>query len=132
MTDGSKELDDIIDIRPLDPVEVETQIRHITHRLENGVEVVRDRHQKFKDAERLLKYEKAAHLIECRDKGMSIRDADAHVTMVTDPARAERDLAEVAYTYARDHFRQLQLQLSALQTQAAGLRSAYQGTGRMP
>ena len=120
----------ILGDQPLTPVEVERQIRETTERLEQGVEVVRNRNRMLKEAERLLKREKALTYIQHRSAGMSIKDADARTVADTDPARAERDDAEVAYWYARDLLVQLQNKLSALQTQAAGLRSAYPMAGR--
>ena len=120
----------ILGDQPLNPVEVERQIREVTERLENGVEVVKARHRNLKESERLLKREKALVYIQHRQSGMSIKDADARTVVDTDPARAERDSAEVEYWYARDLLRQLQNKLSALQTQAAGLRAAYPMAGR--
>ncbi|AST21063.1 hypothetical protein CEY17_09910 [Corynebacterium glutamicum ATCC 14067] len=119
----------ILGDQPLTPVEVERQIRETTERLEQGVEVVRNRNRMLKEAERLLKREKALVYIQHRSAGMSIKDSDAQTVVDTDPARAERDDAEVAYWYARDLLVQLQNKLSALQTQAAGLRAAYPMAG---
>lgn len=120
----------ILGDQPLSPVEVERQIREVTERLEMGVEVIRDRYAAFKEAERQLKYEKAMVYSGHRSSGMSIRDADAKTTIDTDPARQERDEAEVKYQYARDLARQLENKLRGLQTQAAGLRAAYPMAGR--
>ena len=120
----------ILGDQPLSPVEVERQIREVTERLENGVEVVKARHRHFKESERLLKLKKASSYIQHRGSGMSIKDADAQTVIDTDPARAERDQAQVEYIYARDLLHQLQNRLSALQTQAAGLRAAYPMAGR--
>lgn len=120
----------ILGDQPLTPVEVERQIREVSERLEQGVEVVHKRNRMLKEAERLLKREKALTYIQHRSAGMSIKDSDAQTVVDTDPARAERDDAEVAYWYARDLLVQLQNKLSALQTQAAGLRAAYPMAGR--
>ncbi|MDO5373522.1 MAG: hypothetical protein Q4F10_08735 [Corynebacterium glutamicum] len=120
----------ILGDQPLTPVEVERQIRETTERLEQGVEVVHKRNRMLKEAERLLKREKALTYIQHRSAGMSIKDADARTVADTDPARAERDQAEIEYWYARDLLVQLQNKLSALQTQAAGLRAAYPMAGR--
>lgn len=120
----------ILGDQPLSPVVVERQIREVTERLENGVEVVHERHALLKEAERQLKYEKAMVYSGYRSNGMSIRDAEAKTTIDTDPARQERDEAEVKYQYARDLLRQLENKLSGLQTQAAGLRAAYPMAGR--
>ncbi|BAF54906.1 hypothetical protein [Corynebacterium glutamicum] len=120
----------ILGDQPLTPVEVERQIREVSERLEQGVEVVHARNRRLKDSERLLKKEKAMVYLEHRSAGMSIKDADARTVVDTDPARAERDQAEIEYWYARDLLVQLQNKLSALQTQAAGLRAAYPMAGR--
>ncbi|MCK2200208.1 hypothetical protein [Corynebacterium callunae] len=120
----------ILGDQPLTPVEVERQIREVSERLEQGVEVVHARNRRLKDSERLLKKEKAMVYLEHRSAGMSIKDADAQTVVDTDPARAERDQAEIEYWYARDLLVQLQNKLSALQTQAAGLRAAYPMAGR--
>lgn len=120
----------ILGDQPLTPVEVERQIRETTERLERGVEIVRERNRILKDCERLLKREKAMVYMQHRSNGLSIKDADAQTVIDTDPARNERDQAEVAYWYARDLMVQLQNKLSALQTQAAGLRTAYPLAGR--
>ena len=81
----------ILGDQPLTPVEVERQIRETTERLEQGVEVVHKRNRMLKEAERLLKREKALTYIQHRSSGMSIKDADARTVADTDPARAERD-----------------------------------------
>lgn len=120
----------ILGDQPLTPVEVERQIREVSERLEQGVEVVHARNRRLKDSERLLKKEKAMVYLEHRSAGMTIKDADAQTVVDTDPARAERDQAEIEYWYARDLLVQLQNKLSALQTQAAGLRAAYPMAGR--
>ncbi|ALC05947.1 hypothetical protein CDES_07690 [Corynebacterium deserti GIMN1.010] len=120
----------ILGDQPLTPVEVERQIRETTERLERGVEIVRERNRILKDCERLLKREKAMVYMQHRSNGLSIKDADAQTVIDTDPAHNERDQAEVAYWYARDLMVQLQNKLSALQTQAAGLRTAYPLAGR--
>lgn len=122
--------DVILGDQPLTPVEVETQIREVAERLENGVEYVKKKHRVYKDSERLLKREKALLYLQHRQAGMSIKDADAQTVIDTDPARAERDDAETEYQYARDLLRQLENKLRALQTQAAGLRVAYPMAGR--
>lgn len=120
----------ILGDQPLTPVEVEKQIREVTARIEQGTEVVKERHQALLESERLLKREKASRYLEHRDNGMSIRDADARTVIDTDPARSERDLAEVKHQYARDLLRSLENKLRGLQTQAAGLRVAYPMAGR--
>lgn len=120
----------ILDKHPLTPVEVEQQIRETTERIELGTEVVKERHQALLESERLLKREKASRYLEHRDAGLSIKDADARTVVDTDPARAERDLAQVKHQYARDLLRSLENKLRGLQTQAAGLRVAYPMAGR--
>lgn len=78
----------------------------------------------------MLRSEYARSYFSHRSAGMSIKDAEMQARLDTDPAREERDLAEVAHTYARDMARQLEQQLRALQTQSASLRAAYPMAGR--
>lgn len=115
---------------PLTPVEVEKKIREISDRLEDSALIIKRRHETAREAERLLRSEYARAYFLHRGAGMSIKDAEMQARLDTDPARAERDIAEVAHTYARDMARQLETQLRALQTQAASLRVAYPMAGR--
>lgn len=127
---GSRDGVVILDSHPLTPVEVEQQIREVSDRIEEGTEIAHKRHQNLLESERLLKREKAERFFVHRQAGMSIKDAEYQVTLDTDPARQERDLAQVKYTYARDLLRSLENRLRGLQTQAAGLRTAYPMAGR--
>lgn len=120
----------ILGQQPLTPVEVESRIRELADRLENSAEVITLRHRTYKDAERALRREYAQLYLQHRQNGMSIKDAEMQTRLDTEPAREERDLAEVAHTYARDLALQLAQQLRALQTQSASLRAAYPMAGR--
>lgn len=115
---------------PLSMEEIEREIRLVTDRMENGVEVVKARYIAFKESDRLLKREKALCYIRHREDGRTIKDAEVLTVVDTDPARAERDQAEVEYWYARDFLRQMQNKLSALQTQSAAIRAMFPAIGR--
>lgn len=115
---------------PLTPEEIERQIRDVADRLERGADVIRDRNLTLRESDRILKREKAERYMLHRSNGLSIKDAECQTVLDTDPARHERDLAQVAYDYARDLYRSYEARLRALQTQSASLRAAYPMAGR--
>lgn len=129
MTDTSTTEHILGDI-PLTPEEIERQIRDVADRLEKGAEVIQERHIALVEADRLLKREKADRYMVHRRAGMTIKDAECQTVLDTDPARHERDIAQVAYTYARDLYRSYENRLRALQTQSASIRAAYPMAGR--
>lgn len=115
---------------PLTPEEIEKRIRAVVDRLEKAPLIIKKRHETAREAERLLRREYAEAYIAHRGNGMSIKDAELQARLDTEPARQERDVAEVAHTYARDVARQLEQHLRALQTQSASLRAAFPMAGR--
>lgn len=116
--------------RPLDPVEIERQIRDTADRIEKGVEKVRIANTSAKDSERLYRLEKARIKDRYRGEGLSHADAETKATLETESYLEERDHNQAAYEYARDLLYALKDKLSALQTQAKGINAAYPMAGR--
>nr|WP_304503760.1 hypothetical protein [Corynebacterium lemuris] len=112
------------------PEEIEKRIREVVERLEKAPLIIKRRHEAAREAERNLRSEYARAFFEHRSKGMSLKECELQARLDTDPAREERDIAEVSLTYARDIARQLEQHLRALQTQSASLRAAFPMAGR--
>ena len=113
-------------MEPLNPVQIEFELRDANTRLENGTKTVRDALEEYLDAKSA--YE-VAYAHAYLDAEGSIKDKEVQAVIATESQRNARDVAEVAYKYAKDLMRSLEQKQSTLQTISAGIRQAYAGSG---
>lgn len=111
----------------LSPVEIETRIGDVANRIAKGVQVVSERHREFLDADRAYDQAVARAYLAADDLPAHARKYQAE--LATAREREARDVAEVAYQYARAHARALEDQLRALQSVGASIRTAYSVAG---
>lgn len=113
-------------MEPLNPVQIERDLRTTSEQTYKGVDVVSNAYADFLDAER--EYKNAYAMAYLAAEG-SIKDKEAKAEVATEEKRAARDVADVAYKRAKDMLRAVIAKQSALQTMAAGIRQAYAGSG---
>lgn len=113
-------------MEPLNPVQIERDLRTTNERIYKGVEVVSKAYADYLDAER--EYKNAYAMAYLAAEG-SIKDKEAKAEVATEEKRAHRDVADVAHKRAKDTLRAVMGEQSALQTMAAGIRQAYAGSG---
>lgn len=113
-------------MEPLNPVQIERDLRETNDHIYKGVQVVSNAYADFLEAER--DYKNAHAMAYLAAKG-SIKDKEAQAEIATEDKRAARDVADVAYKRAKDMLRAVEGKQSALQTIAAGIRQAYAGSG---
>ena len=113
-------------MEPLNPVQIERDLRTTNEHIYKGVEVVSKAYADYLDAER--EYKNAYAMAYLAAEG-SIKDKEAKAEVATEEKRDARDVADVAYKRAKDMLRAVIAKQSALQTMAAGIRQAYAGSG---
>lgn len=111
----------------LNPVSIEQAIREVADRIAAGVRVVSDRYSAFLAADR--NYDQAFA------RAYMVHEGPAHekryaAELATAGEREARDVADVAYQYARSTARALEDQLRAYQSLGAGIRAMYSVAGR--
>ena len=111
-------------MEPLNPVQIERDLRETNQRIYKGVEIVSKRYAEFLKAK--SEYEDAQAYAFLAAEG-SIKDKDAQATIATKKSRDARDVADAAYRRAKDLLRAVEGEQSALQTISAGIRQAYAG-----
>lgn len=112
---------------PLNPAEVEQQIRNLSNRIARGVEVYSKRLAEFYEADRDFDRAYSAAYLDAEG---SIKDREHHATLATIELREARDVAEVAYKYADRLAKALENQLRAMQSIGASVRAMYGVAGR--
>jgi hypothetical protein len=106
----------------LNPVSVEHAIREVADSIAKGVRIVSDRYSDFLNADRA--YDQAFA------RAYMAQDGPAHerkyaAELATAQERQARDVADVAYQYARSTARALEDKLRAYQSVNASIRTAY-------
>lgn len=111
-------------MEPLNPVQIERDLRETNQRIYKGVEIVSKRYADYLQAE--AEYKNAHARAYLAAEG-SIKDKEAQAEIATQDERNARDVAEVAHKRAKDTLRAVESEQSALQTISAGIRQAYAG-----
>lgn len=111
---------------PLNPVEVEQTIRRLANESAQMVRAVTDRLAAFREAERLYDAEYARHYLDYKGPAHERKYA---AELATTAARAERDVAEVAWRYAAGRASALERSLSAMQTLNRTVTTMYGAAG---
>ncbi len=106
----------------LNPVEIESAIRHVAERIAKGVRVCSETYAAKLSAER--DYEQAFARAYLRHDGPQTEKKHAAVLATVTECEA-RDLADVAYRYAASTARALEDELRALQSVGASVRAMY-------
>lgn len=112
---------------PLNPVQIESQIRELSNRIAKGVSVCSKLHSQFLEADRKFDAEYARKYLAAEG---SIKDKEQSARLESMDARAERDESEVAYKYADRTAKALELELRGIQSIGASVRSMYGVAGR--
>lgn len=112
---------------PLSPDQVETLIRETSTRISKGVRICSERYEVFLAAEREYAKLYAEAYLEADGPAHEKRYA---AEVRTTAARRIRDEADVKYRYADRQAKALELELRALQSVGASVRSMYSVAGR--
>lgn len=110
---------------PLNPVEVESQIRTLANRLSNGIPVVAKALGEYKTALRTYEVEEAKAYM--RHTGPAHEKKYAAIIAAEDFRKASDD-AEVIWRHADRTARSVESELSAFQSLYKGIVSMYGGT----
>ncbi len=112
---------------PLNPVEVEAQIRELSDRISRSVKVCSDRYKEFLTADHA--YDRG-HAIAMVDYEGPHWKAKANAEISTQDLREAKDTADVSYRYADRAAKALIEQLRAMQSIGASVRQMYGVAGR--
>ena len=112
---------------PLNPVDIEQNIRTLSSRIAKGVGVVDEAYRAFLDSDRLFE---AAYARAYLSADGPVEDRKQAARVKTMGEREARDVAEAAFKYADRRAKALELELRALQSIGASVRSMYAVAGR--
>lgn len=112
---------------PLNPAQVEEEIRKVADRIAKGVRVCSERYEEFLRAD--LEYDIAVATVQDGFDGPEWR-CKAAVTLETVEQRKARDRADVLYRYADRTAKALEAELRAYQSVGASVRAMYSAAGR--
>jgi hypothetical protein len=107
---------------PINPVEVENNIRIISERIENGVKVCDERYRAFLDADHAYDLAFAHAIVNHTGPGYEKKYA---AELATVKERKARDAADAAYRYADRQAKALVEELRAWQSRGASVRAMY-------
>ena len=116
-----------MDQTPLNPVQVESEIRWLGNEIARGIPITSAAEKKMVDAKRHLDREIAEATLDAKG---TVMDRQAQVELATQPAREEYDIAYLAYRHAERTAKSLESRLRALQSVGASVRSMYSVAGR--
>lgn len=111
------------------PVSVEREILATVNEISQGIIAARQAHENFLSAERIFKRAYAKAFMDHRGPQTEKKIAAGLVPEVME-AEDERDVWDVAYTYAKETNRALSGKLDAIRSVGASVRQAYAGAGR--
>jgi hypothetical protein len=112
--------------QPVNPVEVEQAIRSIANDIARGVKIRSDALREFRDREREFDLAFARAYMRFAGPAHAKRYA---ADIATQDERAARDAAEVAWKYADNQGRALELELSAYQSINRSVTGMYGAAG---
>lgn len=110
----------------LNPVNVENEIRKCSDRIVKGVKVCNDKYEVYVKAATALEVANAKALMAYDGPGYKAKYA---AIIVTEDLRTARDVADVAYKYAKYLAKALQDDLHAWQSVNKSVQSAYSAAG---
>jgi hypothetical protein len=113
--------------RPLNPEDIEQQIREIANHITRGVPIVTERHAEFATAAHLYDLAYARAYMAYEGPSHAKRYA---AELATENERRTRDVAEVAYNHAKRTASALTEELRAWQSVGASIREVYRNAGR--
>ena len=111
----------------LNPVEAEQRILELSNRIAKGVAVVTDALKARDESARNFDKEYAAAFLGAEG---AVKEREMRASLLTMPAREEKELAEAAYRYSDRLAKALELELRALQSVGASVRAMYSVAGR--
>ena len=114
-------------MEPLNPVEIEAQLRKLTTRISKGIGVYAKAYGAFLDADRAFAAAYARAYLEAEGP---VKDREMRAKADTLTEREARDVQELAYKHADKLLKALELELRTLQSIGASVRAAYQVAGR--
>jgi len=114
-------------MEPLNPVEIESQLRKLTTRISKGIGVYAKAYGAFLEADRNFD---AAYAREYLAADGPVKDREMTAKAETMSEREARDIQELAYKHADKLLKALELELRTLQSIGASVRAAYQVAGR--
>ena len=109
------------------PVNVEQEILATVNEIAEGIATARDTYAVFLEAERA--YKRAYALAYINHAGPA-HEKRYWADLNTQAEAEARDVADVAYTYARDRNKSLSSKLDAIRSVGASVRQAYANAGR--
>lgn len=110
------------------PEQIEAAIRDVSNRIANGVRICATRYEAYLKADREYDQQFAAAYLDANDKPAHERKYIAELETVN--ARQLRDQADAAYRYADRQAKALELELRALQSVGASIRTVFGVAGR--
>lgn len=110
----------------LNPVNVENEIRRCSNRIANGVKVCNEKYETYVKALAAYEVGYAKALIAYDGPGYKAKYA---AVIATEGLRTTRDVADVAYKYAKALAEALQDDLRAWQSVNKSVQSAYSAAG---
>lgn len=116
-----------MDRTPLNPVQIEQEIRWLANEIGLGISIVSDAEKAMVDAKRHLDREIAEATLEATG---TVMDRQAQVELAIQAAREEYDIAYIAYRHAERTAKSLEARLRAFQSVGASVRSMYSVAGR--
>lgn len=116
-----------MDIQPLNPVEVEENLRRLSNEIARSVKIVSRTYAEFLEADRAYDRAYAAAYLKASGSVEEKKQKARYATLVE---REARDVADVAYRYANDRATALREELRATQSVGASVRAMYGIAGR--
>lgn len=110
------------------PVEVERAIRDCSARIGRMALVCRDTYQAFLEADRT--YDRAVARAYLSLSRVPVNEKKHRVELATQDERQAKDVADVAYKYARDQAAAAESELRAWQSVGASVRAMWSVAGR--
>lgn len=113
--------------KPLNPVEVEQAIFDISNEIARGVSIVSEREATYLEAKRIFDRAEAHAVLKAKG---TVQEKKAQVELEVIAERDALDAAYIAFRFADKRAKALNLQLDAIRSIGASVRSMYQVAGR--
>lgn len=114
-------------MEPLNPVQIEQNIRELVNRIANGIQIYTERYRQQLEAGR--EFDRAFAHAYLKAEG-SVKDRERVADLETIDLRADKEEAEVLYRQADKLLKALDSELRGYQTISASVRQMYAVAGR--